>query len=323
MQRLVDSGHAYAADGDVYFDVRSFPAYGELTGQKLDDLQPAADTETDDRKRDPRDFALWKAHKDGEPETASWDTPWGRGRPGWHLECSAMAERYLGPEFDIHGGGLDLRFPHHENERAQAVALGHRFANHWMHHAFVEVEGEKMSKSLGNFTNLLDLIDEADVRAYRLLVLQAHYRTPMDVTKDTIAVAEKTLEGLDGFARRFASVVEAVEPDAAVLARFRERMDDDLDTPNAVAAMFEAEKRANRDDDAAAAAAVFAIAGVLGLELRSAVAEIDTDAMAKARERDEARAAKDYGRSDALRDELQSMGYEVHDTPNGTELRKR
>jgi len=233
-----------------------------------------------------------------------------------------MSLDLLGDGFDLHTGGMDLRFPHHENERAQAVALGHRFANHWMHHAFVEVEGEKMSKSLGNFTNLLDLIDEADPRALRLLVLRAHYRTPMDVNRETVAVAERTLENLDGFARRFAPLVGDAAPDALVLERFRERMDDDLDTPNALALLFEAETRANRDDDLSAAAAVFELARALGVELRTEVAAVADDALALARERDDARAAKDYARSDALRDQLQSMGYEVNDTPTGTELRK-
>ncbi len=150
MQRLIDSGHAYAVDGDVYFSVRSFPAYGALSGQRLENMHPAGDGEGEDRKRDPRYFALWKRHKDGEPHTASWPTPWGRGRPGWHLECSAMATKYLGATFDIHGGGLDLVFPHHENEIAQSVAAGDRFARYWMHNAWLTIGGEKMSKSLGN-----------------------------------------------------------------------------------------------------------------------------------------------------------------------------
>jgi cysteinyl-tRNA synthetase len=192
-----------------------------------------------------------------------------------------------------------------------------------VHNGFVEVDGEKMSKSLGNFTNLLDLIEEADPRAYRLLVLQAHYRAPIEVSKDTVARAVKTLEGLDGFARRFDTVRGIVQPDAAVLQHFRDRMEDDLDTPAAMAVLFDVERRANRDSDDAAAAAVFEMAAALGLELHGDVGEVAADAVALARERDAARAAKDWARADALRDQLQAMGYEVTDTPDGTSLRPR
>ena len=317
---LVEKGIAYETSDGVYFEAARVDDYGLLALQSIESLQAGARVEANEEKRAPVDFVLWKKAKPGEP---SWPSPWGDGRPGWHTECVVMSLDLLGDGFDLHTGGMDLRFPHHENERAQAVALGHRFANHWMHHAFVEVDGEKMSKSLGNFTNLLDLIDAADPRAYRLLILQAHYRTPMDVTPATIAAAEKTLEGLDGFARRFASLVADATPDPAVLDRFRERMDDDLDTPNAIAALFDAERRANRDDDVGAAAAVFELAHALGLELRTDVAEVAADALALAHERDDARAAKDYARSDALRDELVAMGYEVSDTAAGTALRKR
>ena len=318
--QLIDLGVAYETSDGVYFEVARVTDYGLLALQSIESLQAGARVEANDEKRSPVDFVLWKLAKPGEP---SWPSPWGDGRPGWHTECVVMSLDLLGDGFDLHAGGQDLRFPHHENERAQAVALGHRFANHWMHHAFVEVEGEKMSKSLGNFTNLLDLIDEADPRAYRLLVLQTHYRKPMDVTKDTIAVSEKTLDGLDGFARRFAAVRDVVEPDAEVLAQFRERMDDDFDTPAAVALLFDTERRANRDSDEVAAAAVFEIASALGLELRSDVGEVSDDALALARQRDEARAAKDFARADALRVQLQDMGYEVTDAPEGTSLRPR
>jgi cysteinyl-tRNA synthetase len=186
IERLIERGHAYRSGNDVYFDVRSFAAYGALSGQRTEDLQPAADTDTDDRKRDPRDFALWKAAKDGEPATASWPTPWGRGRPGWHIECSAMAERYLGPEFDIHGGGVDLRFPHHENEQAQSRAAGHAFARYWMHHGWVTLGGEKMSKSLGNTA----LVDEV-VRRFRAVELRyylvaPHYRSTVEFTDEAL-----------------------------------------------------------------------------------------------------------------------------------------
>jgi cysteinyl-tRNA synthetase len=310
---------AYETSDGVYFDTSKVADYGLLARQSIESLQAGARVEAIEEKRAPTDFALWKKVKPGEP---SWPSPWGDGRPGWHTECVVMSLDLLGESFDIHGGGQDLAFPHHENERAQAVALGKAFARHWVHNGWVEVEGEKMSKSLGNFTNLLDLIDEADPRSYRLLVLQSHYRAPIEVSPDTVERAVKTLEGLDGFARRFEAVRDVVEPDPDVLDRFRERMDDDLDTPAAMALLFDAERRANRDGDEVAAAAVFEMARALGLELRSDVAEVGEDALALARERDDARTRKDWARADALRDQLLSMGYEVTDTPTGTSLRK-
>jgi cysteinyl-tRNA synthetase len=233
-----------------------------------------------------------------------------------------MSLDLLGDGFDIHAGGQDLAFPHHENERAQAVAEGHRFAKHWMHHGFVEVSGEKMSKSLGNYTNLLDLIDESDPRAYRLLVLRTHYRTPMEVTKETIADAERGLERLDRFAEKFAAAVGGA-PDETALAQFRESMDDDMSTPAAMALLFELVTRANADEDLSAAATAFEICNAVGLEVRTTSGEVGDDALAVGAERDEARAAKDWARADELRDRLIEMGYEVEDTPTGTRLRKQ
>jgi cysteinyl-tRNA synthetase len=231
-----------------------------------------------------------------------------------------MSLDLLGDGFDIHAGGQDLAFPHHENERAQAVVTGHRFARHWVHNGFVEVGGEKMSKSLGNFTNLLDLIDDADPRAYRLLVLQSHYRAPIEVTKTTVDQAVATLQRLDGFARRFAGA-KGDEPDAELLAKFRERMDDDLDTPAAMALLFEARARADTGDDQAAAAAAFVMAGAVGLVLNTEVGEVSDEALALARRRDEARSAQEWATADGLRSEIQAMGYEVEDTPTGTVVR--
>ena len=233
-----------------------------------------------------------------------------------------MSLDLLGDGFDIHAGGQDLAFPHHENERAQAVAEGKRFARHWMHHGFVEVAGEKMSKSLGNFTDLLDLVAESDGRAYRVLVLRSHYRAPIDVTRGSVTDAEQALERLDSFGRRFASA-QGGAPDEAALIRFRELMDDDLGTPAAMALLFDLVRRANADNDLAAAAAAFEICDAFGLALQTAAGVIGDDALALAAQRDEARAAKDYTRSDELRDQLLAMGYEVSDTPNGTELRRR
>jgi cysteinyl-tRNA synthetase len=316
---LVERGIAYETSDGVYFQAERVEDYGLLARQSIDSLRSGARVEANEEKRSPVDFALWKKVKPGEP---SWPSPWGDGRPGWHTECVVMSLDLLGDRFDLHGGGQDLAFPHHENERAQAVALGHRFATHWVHNGFVEVDGEKMSKSLGNFTNLLDLIETTDPRAYRLLVLQSHYRAPIEVSKDTAAAAAKALERLDTFARRFVAAQGGAIDDAA-LERFRERMDDDLDTPAAMALLFDLVRRANGDDDERAAATAFVIADAVGLPLRTASGDVGDDAHELARRRDEARAQRDFTLADALRDQLQQLGYEVSDTPSGTALRKR
>ncbi len=235
-----------------------------------------------------------------------------------------MSLDLLGDGFDIHGGGQDLAFPHHENERAQAVAEGHSFARHWVHNGWVVVEGEKMSKSLGNFTDLLDFVAVADPRAYRLLVLRSHYRAPIEVTKETVADAEQGLKRLDSFARRFADAAKAAEPDAEALATFRELMDDDLGTPAAIALLFDLVARANKDDDLAGRGRrVLDLRGGRARAARRGGRDRRGHARAVARRRDEARAAKDWGTADALRDELSAMGYVVEDGPDGTELRPR
>jgi cysteinyl-tRNA synthetase len=318
VDRLVEVGMAYETSDGVYFQSERIEDYGLLARQSLDSLRAGARVEANEEKLSAVDFVLWKKAKPSEP---AWPSPWGDGRPGWHTECVVMSLELLGEGFDIHGGGQDLAFPHHENERAQAVALGHRFAGHWVHNGFVEVGGEKMSKSLGNFTNLLDLIDEHDPRAYRLLVLRSHYRAPIEISKETVADAEAALERLDRFAEKFGSV--AVDPDRDALERFRTVMDDDLGTPAAMALLFDLVKRANTSGDEAAAAAAFEIAGAFGLELRREGGEIGEDALALARRRDEERETKNWAAADALRDELVEMGYEVADTPAGTELRRR
>ena len=315
---LVASGAAYETSDGVYFVAESVDDYGLLARQSIDSLRSGARVEANEEKRSPVDFVLWKKAKPGEP---SWPSPWGDGRPGWHTECVVMSLDLLGEGFDLHGGGQDLAFPHHENERAQAVATGRAFARHWVHNGFVEVVGVKMSKSLGNFTNLLDLIDEHDPRAYRLLVLRSHYRAPIEVSKETVADAEAALERLDSFARRFPDV--AAEPDPAVLDRFRALMDDDLGTPAAVGLLFDAVRRANADDDQGAAAAAFELCRAFGLELRAGGGEVDVGALALAARRDEARADKDWATADALRDQLVALGYEVADSPEGTRITKR
>src|SRR4051812_35858123 len=273
IERLIARGHAYVVDGDVYFDVRSYPAYGELTGQKLEDLQPAADTETDEHKRDPRDFALWKTHKDDEPETASWPTPWGRGRPGWHLECSAMAERYLGPQFDIHGGGLDLRFPHHENEQAQSRAAGDGFAQYWLHNGWVTLGGEKMSKSLGNTALVDEVIKRVRPVELRYYLVAPHYRSTIEFTEAALEEAGAAYRRIESFVKRAAETV-GEDAGAAVLSEeFRAAMDDDLGTPAAIAAVHETVRQGNTaladgDDGAVASAlgSVRAMLRVLGLD---------------------------------------------------------
>jgi len=316
--QLVDFGVAYETSDGVYFQAERVEDYGLLARQSIESLRAGARVETNEEKRSSVDFALWKKVKPGEP---SWPSPWGDGRPGWHTECVVMSLDLLGDGFDIHGGGQDLAFPHHENERAQAVALGHRFARHWVHNGWVEVEGTKMSKSLGNFTNLLDLIDVADPRSYRLLVLRSHYRAPIEITKETVADAEQGLERLDRFAEKFAAASGGA-PDEEALARFRELMDDDLSTPAAIALLFDLVRRANSDDDLPAAAAAFQICEAVGLTLRTTAGEIADDALELGRQRDAARVSKDWSLADSLRDQLIELGYEVADTPQGTELRR-
>lgn len=317
---MVDHGVAYETDDGVYFQAGRIEDYGLLARQSIESLRAGARVGANEDKRSPIDFALWKKAKPDEP---SWASPWGDGRPGWHTECVVMSLDLLGDGFDIHGGGQDLAFPHHENERAQAVAEGHQFARHWVHNGWVMVEGEKMAKSLGNFTDLQQFVAVADPRAYRLLVLRSHYRAPIEVTKETVADAELGLKRLDSFARRFAEAANASDPDADALVKFRGYMDDDLGTPAGIALLFDLVARANKDDDLAAAAAAFSISDAVGLELRADAGEVAEDALELARRRDDARAAKDWATADALRDELGAMGYVVEDGPDGTEIRPR
>jgi cysteinyl-tRNA synthetase len=323
--RLVDTGHAYTAGDGVYLATDTVEGYGLLAGQSLESLRPGERVDVVEGKRSPHDFALWKLAKPGEP---SWPSPWGDGRPGWHTECVVMSLDLLGEDFDLHTGGLDLVFPHHENERAQAVALGRPFARRWMHHAFVEVAGEKMSKSLGNFTTLTDLLASTDPRAYRLLVLQSQFRKPLEVTAASLEDATRAVGALDDFARRSAEVAPA-SPDAEALERFRARMDDDLDTPGVVADVAELRRRTNAlldGGDAAGAAplaaAVREITGALGLPLAGGDDRLDEATAVLVRERDEARARKDWARADAIRSQLEAQGWVVEDTPADTRLHR-
>ena len=337
---LLARGVAYETSDGVYLDVSQVDGYGLLARQSLDSLRAGARVEANEEKRSPLDFALWKKAKPGEP---SWDAPWGAGRPGWHTECVVMSLDLLGEGFDLHGGGQDLAFPHHENERAQAVADGKAFARHWVHNGWVEVEGTKMSKSLGNFTSLTDMLARSDGRAYRLLVVRSHYRSPIEVTTDTVADAEKGLERLDAMARRFgigdliaesgrgylvaARDGEGIDADA--LAAFRARMDDDLDTPGALAGIFDLVTAAHTAADAggeaegarlARTAAV--LVGALGVPLRGESDEVDEASARLVAARDEARQSRDFARADALRDELVALGWTVQDTPSGTAIHR-
>ena len=289
---LVERGAAYTTSDGVYLSVESVPGYGALAHQSLDDmLAGGGDREVlgAQEKRHSADFALWKFSKPDEP---SWPSRWGDGRPGWHSECVVMSLELLGEGFDLHCGGADLRFPHHENERAQAVALGKQFANHWMHNGFVvDPEGEKMSKSIGNVANLLDLLDNYDPRAYRMLLLQTHYRSPVKVGQDNIDASVQALAGLDSFAARSAGQTAAA--DADTLAQFVQIMDNDLDTPNAMAHIFDTVRRANTAIDASEAAAgaltaaVHEMCGALGLQLGS-TGEVADDAQTLAKALDAA-----------------------------------
>ena len=333
---LVARDLAYETDDGVYLSVDRIDGYGLLARQPLDSLRAGARIDPGEHKRSPLDFALWKKAKPGEP---SWASPWGDGRPGWHTECVVMSLDLLGDGFDLHGGGIDLAFPHHENERAQAVGVERPFARHWVHNGWVMVGGEKMSKSLGNFTSLTDLLHRADARAYRLLVLRAHYRSPIEVTPATVDQAEKSLARLDDVARRFAlsrpapglTAPRAVDAgaDADAVASFVACMDDDLDTPGALAGIFELARQANVAADAGdvtlgtrLATTVVVLCAVVGVALAGGGVELDGPTAALVGERDAARAAGDWARADQIRDELTGAGWVVEDGPEGTRLHR-
>ncbi len=346
MTELVTLGHAYPADdgsGDVYFDVRSWPDYGRLSNQRIDDMSAAEDADPRG-KRDPRDFALWKGHKKGEPETASWPTPWGRGRPGWHLECSAMVGKYLGPEFDIHGGGLDLRFPHHENELAQSTAAGRPFARWWMHNAMLNLGGSKMSKSVGNTMLVSEVVKRVRPIELRYYLVASHYRSVVEFSFEALEEAAAGFRRIEGFVRRAAEVLgEAAPGDAAaaggmMCAEFVEAMDDDLGVPAALAALQGVLREGNKlladgpsDELGGSWLSVRAMLDVLGLDPFSPTwtsragagpssdlhGVVDALVQVALQERAEARARKDWAAADRVRDALTSAGVVVEDTPSG------
>ncbi len=361
--RLIDAGHAYPSasagtgTGDVYFDVRSWPGYGSLTHQSLDAMEPAADADPRG-KRSPQDFALWKGAKPDEPADARWESPWGEGRPGWHIECSAMAKRYLGADFDIHGGGLDLRFPHHENELAQSTAAGDGFARYWVHNGLVTVNGQKMSKSLGNFTLAAQVLATRDPLVVRYALAAAHYRSTLDLTASSYDEAEAALGRIRTFleraeraaqrneerrARRDALAAngalppgdETVEYIPLIPEEFVRAMDDDLGVPQAFAVVHERVRRGNQaldsGDDASAERALYevrAMTGVLGLDdvpaptaSRGAAAEasaLDALVQTMIAQRADARATKDWAAADRIRDAIAAAGITLEDTPDGT-----
>ena len=335
IQRLIDRGHAYPAlddSGDVYFDVRSWEQYGALTRQSADDMQDSADADPRG-KRDPRDFALWKGYKEGEPLTAAWDSPWGRGRPGWHLECSAMAGKYLGKRFDIHGGGLDLRFPHHENELAQSTAAGDDFANFWMHNGMVTYEGEKMSKSIGNTISPVQMLQQARPLVVRYYLGSAHYRSVLDYRPTSLEEARVAIERVEAF---LAATLELMVPnpqDRRVPRDFADALDDDMNIPRALAVLHEQTRAGNAALAAGADAsefanAVWAMANVLGL---ISLMNLDGSGASGAEhqaldalihnileQRASARAEKDWATADRMRDVLTAAGITVKDGAQGS-----
>lgn len=338
MQTLIERGHAYASQGDVYFDVRSFSDYGSLSNQRPDDMLPAADSEHGSRKKDPRDFALWKSSKPGDP---FWDTPWGPGRPGWHLECSAMAKAYLGETFDIHGGGLDLIFPHHENEIAQSRAAGMGFAQYWLHNAWVTAAGEKMSKSLGNSMVVADVLERIRAIELRWYLVSAHYRSNLEFSDDALHESGAAFRRIEGFVTRAAERVGVDSlDDVTIDAAFSAAMNDDLGVPAALATLHELVTEGNRQMQAGSTTTdeqlrfslkqVRAMLNVLGVDpLSSPWAEratgnddslksiVDALVSAQLAERQQAREHRDFATADAIRDRLAAAGIALEDTPDG------
>ena len=308
IEELIAAGHAYEAGGDVYFAVRSYDAHGALSNQRIEQLLEGAGAEPGEHKRDPLDFALWKANK--PDEDTAWDSPWGRGRPGWHIECSAMAERWLGREFAVHGGGRDLIFPHHENEIAQSRAVGRRFARTWAHNGMLRTRGEKMSKSVGNIEPLHEALDRWGAETLITFFLRAHYASPVDYTDEALTQAQQAAARLRNLLREGTG-----GHDEALRAGVVEALDDDFNTPRALALLFEAPPEAS--------GTVADVLGVLGLGGLTREEEPPAELQKLARERDRARAVRDFARADELRDSIEAAGWEVRDSAEGTVLYRR
>ncbi len=331
IETLVGKGCAYQADnGDIYFSVRNFPEYGRLSHKKLEDLEAGARIEVNEAKKDPLDFVLWKAAKADEPDEAKWPAPFGKGRPGWHIECSAMSTRCLGPHFDIHGGGMDLQFPHHENEIAQSeCATGEQFVNYWMHVGFVRINDEKMSKSLGNFFTIREVLKAYHPEVLRTFLLSAHYRSPVNYSEENLNKAKADLQRLYG---ALENVPVADKPqDSPYEARFNAALNDDLNTPQAFAVLFELAREVNKCQDPALAGLLVELGRRLGILYETPegffrdqrgieLADAHIEALIEAR--NQARQAKDFDRADQIRDELKAAGIELLDGPEGTRWRR-
>ena len=343
VQKLIEEGYAYEVDGDVYYSTKKFDGYGKLSHQPLEDLEAGARISVDERKRDAMDFALWRAQKPGEP---AWESPWGMGRPGWHIECSAMATKYLGETIDIHAGGKDLIFPHHENEIAQSeAASGKPFAHYWLHNGYINIDNVKMSKSKGNFFTVRDIVKEFDYEVIRFFMLSAHYRSPINFSRDLLAQAQTALERLyncrekvefflenaaDGGETADSALTEAV---GRIKDEFRAAMDDDINTAGALAALFDLSRTINSALDAAqqpskqaaqlAHQTFMELASVLGVLQKREEDTLDSEVEALIAQRTEARKNKDFAAADAIRDKLTQMGIILKDTPNGVTWSKK
>jgi cysteinyl-tRNA synthetase len=335
MEQLIAAGHAYAVDGDVYFDIRSYKDYGKLSGQKIDDLLPAGDSEGESRKKDTRDFALWKSAKPGEP---AWPTPWGQGRPGWHIECSAMAHAYLGNSFDIHGGGLDLVFPHHENEVAQSKAAGQDFANFWLHNAWVTTAGEKMSKSLGNSLLVTEVAKRARPIEVRWYLASAHYRSNLEFSDSALAESATAFQRIEGFVKRASAIVGEVDlAKTKINSDFAAAMDEDLNVPAALAVLHEVVGNGNTllaantsvkkvSEVLASVRKMLDILGVdpladtwanVGGDSQQLTEVLDHFVKQQIQKRSDAKANKDFATADRIRDELRAAGIALEDTADG------